>query len=74
MGKGQAVCLPADIAYERAERLKISRDGDMIILRPVRPSWASFPELQKVDDEFLQERPVIIGNGRKGNNLHPGIS
>lgn len=62
IGKDQAVCLPADMAYEGVEALEISRDGDVITLRPIRPSWASFPELPKADAEFLQERPVIVGD------------
>lgn len=62
IGKGQAVCLPADMAYEGVEELEISRDGDVIALRPVRPSWTSFLELPKVDSEFLQERPVVIAD------------
>ncbi|WP_346799459.1 type II toxin-antitoxin system VapB family antitoxin (plasmid) [Halomonas sp. Bachu 37] len=60
LGKDQAVCLPADMAYEGVEELEISRDGDVTTLRPVRPSWASFLELSKADDEFLKERPVVI--------------
>ena len=58
---GQVVCLPGDMAYEDVEELAISREGDVVTLRPVRPSWTSFLELPKADDEYLQERPVVIG-------------
>ncbi|CAM3798499.1 type II toxin-antitoxin system VapB family antitoxin [Vreelandella rituensis] len=62
IGKDQAVCLPADMAYEGLEELAISRDGDVITLCPVRPSWASFLDLPKADDDFLKERPGVIGS------------
>lgn len=60
--KGQVVCLPADLAYEGVGELAISRAGDVITLRPVRASWASFFELPKADNEFLEERPIVTGD------------
>ena len=61
-GKNQAVRLPADMAYEGVAELEISRDGDVITLRPARPSWASFSELAKADADFLQERPAVVAD------------
>ena len=61
-GKNQAVRLPADMAYEGVGELEISREGDVITLRPARPSWVSFPELAKADPDFLQERPTVVGD------------
>lgn len=66
-GKGQVVCLPTDLAYEGVEELAIFRDGDVITLRPVHPSWTSFLELPKADEEFLQERPVIVSDEGGGD-------
>lgn len=66
-GKNQAVRLPADMAYEGVGELEISREGDVIVLRPVRPSWASLPELTRADAEFLQERPVVVGDEGRFN-------
>ena len=59
-GKNQAVRLPADMAYEGIGELEITRVGDVITLRPARPSWSSLPDLPKADDDFLQERPSIV--------------
>lgn len=59
-GKNQAVRLPADMAYEGIRELEITREGDVITLRPVRPSWASLHDLPKADDDFLQERPTVV--------------
>ncbi|MBN8411631.1 MULTISPECIES: type II toxin-antitoxin system VapB family antitoxin [Halomonas] len=61
-GKSQTVQLPADMAYEGIRELEITRDGDVITLRPARPSWESFKDLPKADDDFLQERPSVVNN------------
>ncbi|MGY2286007.1 type II toxin-antitoxin system VapB family antitoxin [Pseudomonas gingeri] len=61
-GKNQAIRLPNDMAYEGVGELEITRNGDVITLRPVRPSWQSLAELPAVDADFLQERPDIIGD------------
>lgn len=59
-GKNQAVRLPADMAYEGIGELEISRQGDVITLRPARPSWTTFSELQKADPDFLQDRETVV--------------
>ncbi|MAZ05750.1 type II toxin-antitoxin system VapB family antitoxin [Marinobacter sp. SS8-8] len=66
-GKNQAIRLPADMAYEGVGELEILREGDVITLRPVRPSWASLLEMPKATPEFLQERPVITGDEGRFN-------
>ncbi|WP_455921053.1 type II toxin-antitoxin system VapB family antitoxin [Pseudomonas putida] len=59
-GKNQAIRLPNDMAFDGVGELEITREGDTITLRPVRPSWQSFAELPHADPDFLQERPDII--------------
>lgn len=66
-GKNQAVRLPTDMAYEGVGELEISREGDVITLRPARPSWASISELPKADAGFLQERPAVVGDEGRFN-------
>lgn len=61
-GKNQAVRLPNDMAYEGVGELEISRVGDIITLRPVRPSWQSLSELPRADADFLQDREDVIGD------------
>lgn len=64
-GKNQAVRLPADMAYEGVGELEISKQGDVITLKPVRPTWQSFFELPKADGDFLGNRPdVVTDEGR----------
>lgn len=50
------------MAYEGVEELAISRKGDVVTLRPVRPSWTSFLELPKAEDTYLQERLAVVGD------------
>lgn len=61
-GKNQAVRLPNDMAYEGVGELEISREGDTITLRPVRPTWQSMSQLPKADAEFLQDRADVIND------------
>lgn len=59
-GSNQAICLPKDMEYEGVNEREIMRDGDAIILRPVRPNWLSLAEHPCADEDFLQERPLVI--------------
>lgn len=61
-GKNQAIRLPADMAYNGIGELEISRVGDVITLRPARPSWTSYAEVPKADDSFLQERVDVVSD------------
>jgi len=61
-GNNQAVRLPSDMAYAGIDKLEISRHGDTIILRPLRPSWLSLSEHPKADPDFLHDRPDMIND------------
>lgn len=57
-GRNQAVRLPQDLKFpERVREVQVQRQGDSILLSPVRADWASFFALSvKVPDDFLTER------------------
>ena len=59
-GKNQAVRLPVDMAYEGVGELEISREGDVITLRPVRPGWESFARIARADADFLRQRESVV--------------
>ena len=64
-GNNQAVRIPKDMQFSDVSKLEIMREGDTLILRPVRPDWLSFAEVEKADDDFLIERPdVVVDEGR----------
>lgn len=58
-GRNQAIRLPQDMAFNGISELEISKEGDVITLRPARPSWMSLTALPKADAEVLQERAAV---------------
>lgn len=66
-GKNQAIRFPADMSYEGVGELEITRTGDTITLRPVRPSWLSLAELPRADADFLKDRLSVISDEGRFN-------
>ncbi|WP_416798934.1 type II toxin-antitoxin system VapB family antitoxin [Ciceribacter azotifigens] len=62
--RNQAIRLPKDFEFPGVSELTIERQGDAIILRPVRPSWASFRDEPPADVDFLRDRSDLIEEGR----------
>lgn len=56
-GNNRAIRLPRDLDFEGVSELEIVREGDSIILRPVRPTWGSFAQ-------FEEGRPGLYGGAR----------
>ena len=61
-GNNRAIRLPRDMDFEGVSELDIIREGDAIILRPVRPTWRSFTQLEKADSDFMTERENVISD------------
>lgn len=61
-GNNQAVRLPKDMEFDNVSELEIVKIGDVITLRPIRPSWQSLTTLPQADADFLQDRPSIVNN------------
>lgn len=61
-GNNRAIRLPRDMDFEGVSELEILREGDAIILRPVRPTWRSFTQLEKADSDFMTERENVISD------------
>lgn len=59
-GRNQAVRLPKEFEFEGVSELEITRDGDALVLRPVRKSWESFAFVDKADADFLIDRPSVV--------------
>jgi len=57
-GRNQAVRLPQDLKFpETVKEVQVQRQGDSILLSPVRADWASFFALEvRVPEDFLAER------------------
>ena len=56
----QAVRIPKSMEFEGVAELEANRVGDVLTLRPVRPTWASFADLPAADDDFLTVRPTVV--------------
>ncbi|WP_337840728.1 type II toxin-antitoxin system VapB family antitoxin [Rheinheimera sp.] len=63
-GRNQAVRIPKELEFEGVSEVEISREGDVLILRPVRPSWTSFADAPLADADFMAERTDVIQEGR----------
>lgn len=61
-GNNRAIRLPRDLDFEGVSELEIVREGDSIILRPVRPTWGSFAQLEKADADFMAEREDVVSD------------
>ncbi|EKA6275298.1 AbrB/MazE/SpoVT family DNA-binding domain-containing protein [Salmonella enterica] len=61
-GNNRAIRLPRDLDFEGVSELEIVREGDSIILRPVRPTWESFFREEKADSDFMAEREDVLSD------------
>ncbi|EBT0480717.1 AbrB/MazE/SpoVT family DNA-binding domain-containing protein [Salmonella enterica subsp. enterica serovar Enteritidis] len=59
-GNNRAIRIPRDMDFEGVSELLISREGDTITLRPVRPTWGSLEDVEKADPDFLVDRNPVI--------------
>jgi antitoxin VapB len=57
-GANQAVRLPQELRFpEEVTEVRIRKQGDSLVLSPVRPNWASFFALEvDVPHDFLTDR------------------
>ena len=57
-GANQAVRLPQEMRFPTdVKEVRIRKQGDGLVITPVKPNWASFFALQaEVPDDFLEDR------------------
>ncbi|MDM5035237.1 type II toxin-antitoxin system VapB family antitoxin (plasmid) [Escherichia coli] len=48
--------------FDGVSELEIVREGDSIILRPVRQTWGSFWQLDRADPDFMAEREDVVSD------------
>jgi antitoxin VapB len=58
--RNQAIRIPKDMEFEGVTELEIRREGDTLLLRPLRPTWVSFGSEPLADADFLTERPSVV--------------
>ncbi|PWR21283.1 type II toxin-antitoxin system VapB family antitoxin [Zavarzinia aquatilis] len=62
--RNQAIRLPKEFEVHGVSELTIERQGDAILLRPVRPDGLSLKDEPRGDAGFLVQRPDLIDEGR----------
>jgi antitoxin VapB len=57
-GSNQAVRLPQELRFpEEVKEVRIRKQGDSLLISPIRPDWASFFAREvEVPDDFLDPR------------------
>ena len=57
-GRNQAVRLPQELKFpDKVKEVQVRKQGDSILLSPVKPDWPSFFSLDvQVPDDFLTQR------------------
>jgi antitoxin VapB len=63
-GQNQAIRIPKDFEFKGVNEVSICKEGDRIIIEPVRKSWLSYAELPMADADFMSERPEIFDDER----------
>ncbi len=64
-GRNQAVRLPKALEFKGVSEVEIRKEGNSIIITPIRKNWSSFSDVSKADGDFLNERKDVIEEGRK---------
>lgn len=60
-GNNRAIRLPRDLDFDGVSELEIVREGDSIILRPVRPTCL-FAQLDRAAPDFMAEREDVVSD------------
>ncbi|MYC80890.1 MAG: antitoxin [Acidobacteria bacterium] len=64
-GRSQAVRIPKAYRFEGIDEVIIRKEGDALVIAPVRKSWKSYAdEAPPVGDDFMADRPELMDSGR----------
>ena len=63
-GSNQAVRLPKDFEFSGVNEVVIRKEGNSLIITPVRKNWLSLADLPTADDEFMLDRPQVFDDTR----------
>jgi len=66
-GANQAVRLPQELRFsQEVKEVRIRRQGDGLLISPIRPDWTSFFCLQvEVPEDFLEQRDLSPSQSRE---------
>ena len=59
-GRSQAVRIPKSLQFQGVDRVVLRKEGDALILMPVRKDWLSFADEPQSDADFMAARPDLF--------------
>jgi len=59
-GQNQAVRLPKNLEFKGINKVEIRKQGNSIVITPIRNNWKSFADVDQADTDFLQERDEVL--------------
>tara|TARA_R110000772_G_scaffold16640_5_gene47113 strand:- start:560 stop:778 length:219 start_codon:yes stop_codon:yes gene_type:complete len=59
-GRNQAVRIPKELEFKGVDAVNIVKQGNSLILSPVRSTWSSYQEQETADEDFMRVRPRLI--------------
>ncbi|MDR0781298.1 MAG: type II toxin-antitoxin system VapB family antitoxin [Pseudomonadales bacterium] len=62
--RNQAIRIPRELEFNGISEVEIFKEGDSLIIRPVRLSWRSLLDEPKAAADFLRERSAIVDDTR----------
>lgn len=63
-GRNRAVRLPRDFDFTGIDEVYVEKQGESLVLTPVRKSWISLMELPLADSDFMPDRPELLSEDR----------
>ena len=64
-GRSQAVRIPKAYRFEGVDEVTIRKEGDALVIAPVRKTWKSYAgEAPPVGEDFMADRPELTDSGR----------
>ena len=63
-GRSQAVRIPRSLAFKGISEVAVRREGNKLILEPLRKTWTSLPEAGTAGDDFMSERTDLMETDR----------
>ena len=52
--------IPEEFQFSDVSRVRISREGQCLVITPIHKSWSSFADAEQTDEDFLQSREDVI--------------
>ena len=64
-GRSQAVRIPKAYRFEGVDEVSIRKEGDALVIAPVRKTWRSYAdEAPPVGEDFMADRAEMTDSGR----------